>query len=301
LTNTGSVKAKLKKIADESGKDFNYLLMYYMVERILYRLSVSPYADNFVLKGGMLLYTVLENKARTTRDIDFLARKVKNTPEELIRIFTEIAMMQSDDAVSFDSGTLSAERIKEDTEYEGTRIKITGFLGRSRHILQFDIGFGDVVVPNPILMTWPSLLDMEAPKLTVYTLESVIAEKFQAMIFLAEANSRMKDFYDVYELCTSRDFSGTILFKAIVETFEHRKTDTPAVPVIFSEHFSRIADKKTQWKAFQQRIGLAEELAFADVIETITMFLTPIYEAICHKTVFNAQWDGEARLWKYEN
>jgi predicted nucleotidyltransferase component of viral defense system len=269
LTNTESVKSRLKKIADESGKDFNYLLMHYMIERILYRLSVSPYADNFVLKGGMLLYAVLENKARTTRDIDFLARKIQNSPEELIRIFIEIAAIQFDDAVRFDTGALSAERIKEDAEYEGIRIKITGFLDRSRHVLQFDIGFGDVVVPTPIPMTWPSLLDMEAAKLTAYTLESVIAEKFQAMVYLAEANSRMKDFYDVYELCISHDFNGAILFKAIAETFEHRKTDTPSVPVIFSEHFPKIPDKKAQWKGLQQRIGLAEKIEFADAIETI--------------------------------
>jgi predicted nucleotidyltransferase component of viral defense system len=264
--NVESVKTRLKKLADETGKDFNYLFMHYLIERFLYRLAVSPYTDNFILKGGLLLYTVLERRARATRDIDFLALKVKNTPDELVKIFTEIAALPSDDAVAFDTGTISAERIKEDAEYEGVRIKLTGLLDRSRHILQFDIGFGDFVVPHPVLMTYPSLLDMEAPELNAYTLESVIAEKFQAIIYLAEINSRMKDFYGIYELCISHDFDGYTLYKALSTTFEHRKTDLPETPAVFSARFRSIPDKLTQWKAFQRRIGVEAGIEFAEVI-----------------------------------
>ena len=294
--NVDRVKAKLKKIADESGKDFNYLLMHYLIERLLYRLSVSAYANNFILKGGLLLYTVLEHKARVTRDIDFLAHKVQNIPDELARIFTEIAALYSDDAVVFDTKTISVERITEDAEYEGLRIKLTGYLDRSRHILQFDIGFGDVIVPRPVPMTYPSLLDMEPPRLKAYTLESVIAEKFQASIYLAEANSRMKDFYDIYELCTSRSFDGATLYRAISETFMNRKTDLPETPAIFSERFPALADKKMQWKAFQSRIRVAESLEFSKIIAVIKEFLAPVYDALYSKSGFSGQWDKAWRM-----
>jgi len=164
--------------------------------------------------------------------------------------------------------------------------------------LQFDIGFGDIVVPHPVSMTYPSLLDMEPPQLKAYTLESVIAEKFQAIVYLAEANSRMKDFYDIYELCISRDFDGLMLYMAISETFEHRKTDMPEVPAVFSEHFPALPDKQTQWQAFQRRIGIAERLAFAEALVTIKKFLAPVYDALYSKSNFSSQWDGKKRDWQ---
>jgi predicted nucleotidyltransferase component of viral defense system len=131
-----SIKAKLRKEADSCAKDFNFVLLHYFIERLLYRLSISPYADNFILKGGLLLYTVLYNRGRATRDIDFLAQNIKNTPAELLRIFTEIATIPVDDAVSFDTEKISAEQIKEDADYQGVRIKLTAHLDHSRHVLQ---------------------------------------------------------------------------------------------------------------------------------------------------------------------
>ena len=136
-----SIKAKLKKEADSSAKDFDFLLLHYFIERLLYRLSISPYANNFILKGGLLLYTVLNSRGRATKDIDFLAEKIKNAPDELIRIFTEIATISANDAVSFDTEKITAERIKEDADYQGLRIKLMAYLDRSRHVLHFDIGF----------------------------------------------------------------------------------------------------------------------------------------------------------------
>jgi len=298
VTNAAHVKAKLKKIADETGKDFGHLLMHYFIERLLYRLSISPYADNFILKGGLLLYTVLEHKARATRDIDFLAQRINNVPDKMLKIFAEIAVLPSDDAVVFDIETLTAERIKEDVEYEGLRIKLTGYLDRSRHVLQFDIGFGDVVIPRPISMAYPSLLNMEPPQLKAYTLESVIAEKFHAGVCLAEANSRMKDFYDIYELCASRNFEGSGLYRAILETFECRKTDLPQNPAIFSKRFSALPDKQAQWKAFCHRIGVAEGLEFQEIITAIRAFLVPVYDAIYDKSGFSGQWDGKKKAWQ---
>jgi predicted nucleotidyltransferase component of viral defense system len=298
LTSAESIKAKLKKLADKAGKDFNYLLMRYLIERLLYRLSVSSYADNFILKGGLLLYAVLKPKARATRDIDLLAQQIINAPEELVRIFTDIAALPSDDAVFFDARTITVERINEDADYQGIRIKLTGYLDRSRHVLQFDIGFGDIVVPRPVSMTYPSLLDMEPPRLKAYTLESVLAEKFQAIIYLAEANSRMKDFYDIYEICGSFDFGGSTLYRAISQTFEHRKTDMPQSPSVFTERFSKLPDKQAQWLAFQRRIGVTEEREFSEVITVIKGFLAPVYNALYSKADFVDQWDSKDRIWR---
>ncbi|GHT83110.1 hypothetical protein FACS1894137_03430 [Spirochaetia bacterium] len=293
-----SVKAKLKKVADTEGKDFNYILMHYFIERLLYRLSVSSYAGNFILKGGLLLYTVLEQRARATRDIDLLAYHIQNLPDEMVRIFREIAMIPSDDAISFDAETITVERIKEDADYQGIRVKLTGFLDRSRHILQFDIGFGDVIVPKPIDMTYPTLLDMEPPHLKAYTLESVIAEKFQASIYLAEANSRMKDFYDIYELCNAFDFEGSTLYEAITQTFEHRKTEMPEVPSMFKDAFCLLVDKQTQWKAFQRRLGIALDKDFPAVMGAIKGFLMPVYIALYQKEPFFGHWDKAVQVWK---
>ncbi|MDR1286057.1 MAG: nucleotidyl transferase AbiEii/AbiGii toxin family protein [Treponema sp.] len=298
MNKTESVKGRLKKIAVAENKPFNYILMHYFIERLLYRLSVSAYAGNFILKGGLLLYTVLDDKARTTRDIDLLAEKIRNTPDELLGIFTEIAGLPGDDAVSYDTKTITVKRIKEDADYEGIRVKLTGYLDRSRQVLQFDIGFGDVVIPKPVMMTYPSLLDMEAPRLRAYTLESVIAEKFQAGIYLAEANSRMKDFYDLYALCAARSFDGAVLHEAVKRTFERRKTILPPIPTIFTDTFPALPEKQIQWRAFLNRTGIEATDDFTTVMTSIRKFLLPLYNALFNKTGFTGHWDNEAGKWE---
>jgi hypothetical protein len=292
-----SVKARLKNIAVAENKPYNYILMHYFIERLLYRLSVSVYAGNFILKGGLLLYAVLDNKARTTRDIDLLAEKIRNTPDELLGIFTEIAGLPGNDAVSYDTKTITVERIKEDADYEGIRLKLTGYLDRSRHVLQFDIGFGDVVIPKPVLMTYPSILDMEAPRLRAYTLESVIAEKFQAGVYLAEANSCMKDFYDLYALCVAKSFDGATLYEAVRRTFERRKTILPSIPTIFTDTFLALPEKQIQWRAFLNRTGIEVAGDFTMVMTGIRKFLLPLYNALINKTGFTGHWNHEVGKW----
>jgi predicted nucleotidyltransferase component of viral defense system len=161
--NPASIKEKLKNVAKREGKPFDYLLTLYLIERFLYRLSISRYADKFVLKGGVLLYTILDEKARATKDVDMLARELNNSLEDFSDILREICMMESDDALFFDVETLSTERIKEDAAYEGVRVKISAFLDRTKKVLQMDIGFGDIVVPGAVRMEYPSLLEMEQP------------------------------------------------------------------------------------------------------------------------------------------
>lgn len=297
MSNADSIKIKLKKIAIAESKPFDYLLMHYMIERFLYRLSVSSYVNNFILKGGLFLYSVLDNDARTTKDIDFLARQISNIPEELSMVFSEIAVIPSDDAVRFDADTITFERIKEDADYQGVRIKLTGYLDKSRHVLQFDIGFGDIIVPKPVNLEYPSLLNMERPQLKAYSLESVIAEKFQAMILLAESNSRMKDFYDLYKLCHLFDFDGRTLFEAVSSTIERRATPLTRVPTVFSATFPLLKDKQTQWRAFQRRIGVADNVNFVDVITDIKSFLSPLYDRILSENEFFGLWNHTLSEW----
>jgi hypothetical protein len=299
MTNPASVKDRLRNLAVKTHRPFDYLLMHYFIERLLYRLSISPYADNFILKGGLLLYTIFQEDARATKDIDFLGRNIAAAPEKLTRIFSEIILIPSDDAVLFDEGSISAESIREGADYEGVRIKLTAYLDKSRHILQFDVGFGDVIIPDPVEMEYPSLLDMETPRLKAYPLESVIAEKFQAIVYLGEANSRMKDFYDIYELCGSFDFDGNVLCEAIRKTFERRMTPLPQVPSVFSDTFPLLPDKNTQWKAFQKRIGITGGKSFQEVSVALKLFLSPIYDCLLAQKPFFGKWNGTPKSWKH--
>jgi predicted nucleotidyltransferase component of viral defense system len=293
-----SIKAKLKKEAASCAKDYNFLLLHYFIERLLYRLSISPYTNNFILKGGLLLYIVLDNRGRATRDIDFLAQNVKNSTAELLKIFKEIATIQVNDAVSFDTERITTERIKEDADYQGVRVKLIAQLDRSRHVLQFDIGFDDVIVPTSVEMIYPTLLDMESPRLKAYSLESVIAEKFQAIVYLADLNSRMKDFFDIYELSQSYDFNGVSLSEAIERTFKNRNTGFSPCPMVFTEAFSLLPNKQMQWQAFIRRSGIAnvpEE--FSLIVAGIKDFILPVYKSLARKEIFYGKWEKVTRTW----
>jgi predicted nucleotidyltransferase component of viral defense system len=297
MSKADSIKSRLKNLAITEKKQFDYLLMLYFIERILYRISVSKYRDVFVLKGGLLLYTILDDKARVTKDIDLLARELASTLDGLQEIFKEVCSIEADDAVRFDIKTIRAERIKEDADYEGVRIKVTAFLDKSKKTLQFDIGFGDVIVPKAIEMEYPSLLAMDTPKIKAYSMESVIAEKFEAMLYLAETNSRMKDFYDVCVLSKTFCFDGRVLYEAISLTLQRRGTPLSKTPTVFSESFRELKDKQTQWNAFIRRIETQIDAGFDDVVLLVKVFLLPIYECILNEKEFFGQWDNNVLGW----
>jgi len=298
MIKSASVKARLKQLADRENRTFDSLLMYYFVERLLYRLSISDYADHFILKGGLLLYSILGNNARSTRDVDFLARHISSLPEEITSVFGSICAIEAEDAVRFDLSSLSAEPIRETSVYEGLRIKITAYLDKSRHVMQLDIGFGDIVIPEPVFMDYPSLLDNNSFRIHAYSRESVVAEKFEAMLSLAELNSRMKDFYDVYMLSRAYDFNGELLQEAVHQTLQRRKTPLPDSPTIFSDAFSQAKDKHIQWQAFQKHIRNADDLTLADVLGGIYIFLHPIYSAILAGSNMKMLWDCFDSSWK---
>ena len=297
MTSPDSVKARLKQLAVIENKPFDYLLTYYFIERIICRISVSAYTYNFILKGGLLLYTILENDARATRDIDFLARRINNTLENLTNVFAAVCSIELDDAVRFDLNTITAERIKEGADYEGVRVKVTGYLDKTRHVQQFDIGFGDVVVPRPVTMEYPTILDMEPPLIYAYSRESVIAEKFEAMLMLSEANSRMKDFYDVCMLSRRFDFEGPVLYEAVRQTLEHRSTPLSKEPTVFSVGFLTLNEKQIQWQAFQKRIRVAADISFTEAVKQINEFLYPVYQSILSENEWMKHWDCRDGQW----
>ena len=274
-----SVKARLKNIAKKYKKTFNLILQLYMQERLLYRLSVSEYKDNFILKGGLFLFSMTGFTGRPTRDIDFLAYQISNDMENIKEIFKNICKIEYNDSVVFDSNSVLVEEIRKEAEYKGIRVKLTGYLGKAKEMLWVDIGFNDIVVPEVITADYPVLLDMDYPKIKMYSFESVVAEKFEAIVSLGELNSRMKDFYDIFILLSEKKFNRDILQNAIVETFKRRGTDILKFDQVFKKEFLEDNNRINQWKLFLKKIS-HQNIEFEYVMDAIKKSLLPIYNNI---------------------
>lgn len=284
-----SVRARLQNRAREEGRPFQELLQYYGLERFLFRLSCSAYRDRFVLKGALMLRVWDAATPRPTRDIDLLAF-THNDIDEIRAIMVEVCGSDEGDGVVFDAETVTAERIKEDADYQGVRIRFMGFLENARIPMQIDMAFGDVMHPAATIADYPTLLDAPAPTLRVYPRESVIAEKFQAMVHLGTLNSRMKDFYDVWLLSRQFDFDGASLAEAVVKTFENRGTEVQPEPTAFTPAFYQAGDKGKQWTAFLRKSRLADAPGFAAVVEHIRAFLAPVAVAAGGRAEFDRLW-----------
>lgn len=277
-----SIKAKLKNIAKQNRKSFNLILQLYMQERLLYRLSISGYKDNFVLKGGLFLFSMTKFTGRPTRDIDFLAYRISNDLENIKKIFKRICKIEYNDGIVFDPDSVFVEEIKREAEHRGIRIKLTGYLGKAKEILWLDIGFYDIVVPGIITADYPVLLDMDYPKIKMYSFESVIAEKFEAIVSFGELNSRMKDFYDIFVLLSEKKFDRDVLQRAIVETFKRRGTDIQKSDQVFKKEFIEDNNRINQWKLFLKKIG-QKNIEFEYVMNVIKKLPLPIYNKIDEK------------------
>jgi predicted nucleotidyltransferase component of viral defense system len=270
-----SVRARLLNLAKERNQPFDLLLTRYVLERLLYRLSQSKHCDRFVLKGAILMTTWLGDPHRPTRDLDLLGLGDPD-PEAMIAVFREVCALEADDAVLFDTYGLTVDRIRDEQEYGGLRLKTIATVDGARVRVVVDIGFGDAVVPGVEEMELPVLLDLPAPHLRAYPRETVIAEKFQAMVMLGRANSRMKDFHDIWVLKRSFAFKGAVLARAIAATFARRKTEIPAGrPDALSRAFAEDPVKQQQWEAFLQDVAVKPPGSLADVLDELADFLMP--------------------------
>ena len=294
-----SVHQRLHNWAVERHDDMNLVLTRYALERLLYRLSVSPYADQFVLKGAMLFALWKPESHRPTRDLDLLGYG-EDTEARLTQVFREICRTEvPDDGLVFDADQLRVTEIREDQEYQGRRVEMRAYLGKTRIAVRIDIGFGDVVNPKAEAIDYPVLLDLPAPHIRVYPPETVVAEKLQAMVSLGIRNSRMKDFYDLLLMSRELDFDGARLAESIAATFERRRTPIPEnEPLALTGEFGRDAMKVTQWGAFLQRLRLEPPVRdFGEVVAAIASFLSPLLEAIRQRKAFTMRW-GRGGPWR---
>ena len=288
---TASIRQRLLNLAKSSKRPFNEVVQHYALERWLYRLSRSEHAECFVLKGALLLRVWDIPVARPTRDIDLLA----HTSNALEAIRSTVAAIcgtpVEDDGMDFDGESVVSERISEDADYQDARATFRGSLGKVRCLMQIDVGFSDVVTPGPVEIDYPTILDQPVPHLRAYNRETVIAEKFEAMIKLGELNSRMKDFFDVWTLANCAAFSGRALVESVGATFTRRGTDMDVSSPCFTEDFARQDSKAAQWRAFVRRGELKDTPgAFTEVWQTTMAFLQPVAEAVQYEHPFETDW-----------
>lgn len=235
---------------------------------------------------------------RPTRDIDLLGT-LPNDLSEVSKIMVAACRIPFvEDGMIFDPSSITSTKIKEDADYEGIRITFRGVLGTARTTLQIDIGFGDIVVPKPVEIDYPTILDLPPPTLRAYTKDSVVAEKFHAMVLLASVNSRMKDFYDIWFLSRNFDFSGKILSEAVSKIFLRRKTELDATPVAFQARFFQDAQKQIQWDAFARKGQLlTESRSFEEIVAAIKLFIEPVNQALKDGQKFHATWQSKRQFW----
>ena len=294
--NAESIKARLKNFAVSSGCTFQEALLYYGLERTLYRISVSPYASHFVLKGGILLYAIFDRMyERATTDVDLLARRISNSAAEMKVIFRDIFALDTDDALVFDLDSVAVEDISESKEYHGLHISVVAYLDRTRIPIGIDIGFGDVIYPNAVEIEFPVILDMQAPRLNAYSLESSIAEKLEAIIKNGFLNSRYKDFYDIYVLSEKYSFNYKELHTAVTETFANRKTPMIMNTEVFSDEFLRDTMHQRRWNSFLKKKKALISVSMSDVMVRIKTFVTPLLVQSIEPVT---EWDPAKGSWK---
>lgn len=289
---TASVRRRLLNLSRERKEDFNLVLTRFGIERLLFRLSKSEYANDFILKGAMLFHLWSTTPYRPTRDVDLLSF---GSPDlgSVTDIFRRIcAIPVEPDGVAFDPDSVAAEAIREEAIYDGVRVTMIGRLGVARIPLQIDVGFGDAVLPTPETTVFPTLLELPAPELRVYRRETVIAEKFHAMVDLGIANSRMKDFFDIHYFALTFVFEGQDLCLAIESTFSRRKTPIPsAPPIALGREFATDMAKLRQWSAFLKRSKLDQDgVDLAEVTASIQAFLWPLIVALSKGQRFSLHW-----------
>ena len=293
LDMAASVKQRLLNLAKKRGEDFNFLLGRFTVERFLFRLSQSKHGDDFVLKGAMLFHLrSMRMPHRPTRDLDLLGA---GTPDiaRIETVFQNVCRTEvPDDGLTFLEDHVKGDRIKNDDEYQGIRLQLEARMGSARIPLQIDVGFGDAITPAPKQEQLLTLLDFPPPSILTYPWETMIAEKFQAIVELGMDNSRMKDYFDLNYLATTQSFDGPILAQAIQAAFARRKTALPEeTPVGLLSAFGEDAVKQTQWRAFARKLQMEEDArSLNDIIAGLQAFLIPPVHAVLRKEAFRKSW-----------
>lgn len=285
-----SVRQRLLNLSAKRGEAFDLLLARFAIERLLYRLSRTPHAERFLLKGAMLFAVWMDGSHRPTRDVDLLGFG-SDDEGDIACVFKEVcSAVVEDDGLKFLVDTLRVSPIREDAQYSGLRVQLEARLANVRIPVQVDLGFGDAVTPGPETVTFPRLLDFTAPVLRAYPIFTVIAEKTEAMVHLGEANTRMKDFYDVWFLSRRFDFEGQTLVEAERATFARRRTVLPAgLPVALTEAFA--LSHAPMWDAFLKRNRLGNA-SFVEVSSTLRHFLGPVLEAAARDAAFPQAWQA---------
>lgn len=273
-----SIRARLLNLAKKEIIDFQLIIIRFLHERLLYRISVSDYSQQLILKGGAFIYAMQGLKSRPTIDVDLLGTQISNDIKVLCEVFRQICDVESEDEVTFIPESVVGELITQQNKYNGVRLYIEATFHTVRQQIQIDVGFGDIVIPVVQELEYPTLLEeMQIPVIQAYSKETVIAEKFQAMIELSVANSRMKDFYDVYKLLTDNEFDNDTLEEAIIATFENRETSYTENHALFSADFATNTMRKRSWTAFLNKINRDKELEFEKVMRLITEKLMPFW------------------------
>jgi len=288
-----SVRARLLNIAKGAGRNFDAVLLQYFQERFLYRLSISPYKKQFVLKGALVFLTDSMSRFRPTKDIDLAGRI---NASNLNKIMCDIFTIPCEDGVQFSVDQIAIEDINVENEYHGFRIKVPVRLGVARKKLQIDIGIGDIVYPKPVIREFPGLLDLPAPKIFIYPKETIIAEKFEAIIRFNRLTSRMKDFYDIIFLAQSNNFHSEVLRTAIMRTFNYRKTSLKTRDTIFQPSFKEDKLKQDQWKSFLKRNNIDFDKNFSEVVQLLEEFIDPMLSDT--EITINKNWQPQSWRWR---
>jgi predicted nucleotidyltransferase component of viral defense system len=286
-----SVHARLINLAEAQGRRFNDLLQLYAMERLLYRLSKSPHAPKFLLKGALLLRVWDPATYRTTRDIDLLGR-LSNDVENIVGVVRSVCGQPVEpDGVEFDGASVHGETIVEDGDYKGVRVTFLGHLGKARLEMQIDVGFGDAVTPSPSEVDYPVLLEFPAPRLSAYPAETTIAEKFEVMLKRSVLNSRMKDYHDLWWLAHGREFDGATLAAAVAATCDRRGTPVVAAPPAIGPDLANDPAKRAQWRAFRNRLAPTScPEDFAELVAAVAEFMGPVAAALAGGREFAARW-----------
>ncbi len=292
-----SVRQRLANRARERGETFDIVLTRYALERLLFRLGQSEHRDCFILKGAMLFSLWTDTPYRETRDLDLLGSG-SNDVRHLGETFRSLCVLSvTDDGVMFDPDSVQAEPMREEENYAGGRVRLVATIAGARLSLQIDIGFGDAVTPAPEEISYPALLPFPAARIRAYPKETVVAEKYEALVSLGMTNSRMKDFYDLWVMSSTFAFDGEVLAAAVGATFSRRQTALPeAVPLAMTAAFAQDRQKDVQWSSFVRRAKPSvPPPALPAVMDTLKAFLLPVSEALKNGQPFVSQWTANDR------